>query len=584
MAIPNTIIEDIKRRNDIENIIGSYVNLKRAGTTSKGLCPFHNEKTPSFTVYSDTQSFYCFGCGAAGDVVTFIMKMENLDYMSAIDTLAQRVGIDISQYDSSQVKTGQQSIPRQKILQMNLEAAKFYRDILFDKEKGEEGRKYLSDRKLSNLIVKRFGLGFAPKYGNPLLKHLSDLGYTRKEMLAASLIGHSTEKDTYYDFFRNRIMFPIIDVTGNIVGFSGRTIEKEHDGRKYVNSSDTPAFKKTKNLFALNYAKNTKSGYFILCEGQMDVISLHESGFENAVACLGTALTDQHANIIKKYVSKVILSYDSDAAGQKATQKAIPILESVGIDVSILSYSGAKDPDEFIKKFGAEEFKRRIESSQGTFEYKLSSLKEKYPEFEKDTQEKVNLIDELCKYISTIKSSVERELYISHTADEFKLSKASIKNDVESYIRKEKYLNQKKQNEKILSDTLGISDNVNKDFARNPKAARCEESIIGMILLHNNLIEHTTDGIKLSEDDFITELGKRYYRFISENYIDGVFNITSLNSEFSFDEVSRAFTLLEKRRILTNNSDEVFDEYVRSIRNNKTKNMSLEDLIKSKKR
>ena len=577
--IPSNIIEDIRYRCDIESVISSYVTLKRAGSNLKGLCPFHSEKTPSFTVYPATQSFYCFGCGAAGDVISFVMRAENLDYVSAVEALAKRSGIDLPEFDDS----GSQSKgpTRSRVIAMNLEAAKFYRSMLFDEKQGAPGRIYLSERQLSEATIKRFGLGYSPERGNNLMKHLISLGFNEEEIRTAYLGGKG--KDGYYDYFRGRVMFPIIDVSGNVIAFGGRIIDSSKSDRKYLNTSDTPAFKKTKNLYALNYAKNTKEGYFILCEGYMDVIAMHAAGFGMAVASLGTAFTSEQARILKKYTDKVILSYDSDDAGQKATDRAIGILDSVGIEAKVLKITGAKDPDEFIKKYGAAEFKKLLEGSRGKFDFKLDEIKAKY---RTDTDEdRIKALGEVTSYIADVYSSVEREIYINKTSSEFKIDFSSIKNDVESKRRKNARENDKKRRGELIRVTLGTDIRVNPDYAKNPKVGRIEEDVLGMLLLNKEYAARNVDGKTLNDDDFSTELGKRVFSYIKEHMEDNSFSSGMLNENFTQDEVSRIFGMVAKRNELKINDDSVFDTYVRALRDTKKdeSNMTLEDIIAKKR-
>ncbi len=314
MQITRNIIEEIIQRNDISDVVGSYVKLQRAGSNSKGLCPFHSEKTPSFTVFPATASFYCFGCGAGGDVITFIMKAENLDYPGAVEFLANRAGIRIPVVNDI---TQREEIPRKRVYEINLEAAKFFRKCLNDPSIGGEGLRYLTEvRRLSQTTIKHFGLGFAPNSFSMLRDYMRSLGYTYEELKECYLLGKNETTGKYHDLFRNRVMFPIIDTSGNIIAFGGRVMDDSKP--KYLNSSDTPGFKKSRNLFALNIAKGFCSESMILCEGYMDVIALHAAGFENAVATLGTAITSEQARIMARYTKKVIISYDSDEAGQKA--------------------------------------------------------------------------------------------------------------------------------------------------------------------------------------------------------------------------------------------------------------------------
>ena len=574
--IPANIIEDIRSRNDIEDVISSYLTLKRAGKNLKGLCPFHSEKTPSFVVYNDTQSFYCFGCGAGGDVISFIMKQENLDYVSAVDFLAKRVGITLPDFDGKPDKSG---TGRARILQMNVDAAKFFRDMLFDDAVGAPARTYLINKRgLTSAVVKSFGIGYAPSGFRSLRDHLKALGYSYEEMADASLCGKNERG--YYDSFRDRVMFPIIDVSGNIVGFGGRAINNVTD-RKYLNSSDTPAFKKTKNLFALNFAKNYSSDMIIVCEGYMDAIAMHAAGIRCAVATLGTALTSDHARIIKKYTDHVILSYDSDEAGQKATERALKVLSEVGIDARILAIDGAKDPDEYIKKFGAESFKRLLENSRPKFDFFLDKVKKKHTLSDPDERIKASL--EICDYIASVYSRVERDIYITKTASFLEVDKVSVKTDVENAIRRMKKSDKKKSSGELIRKTAGYSDRTNPDFAKNPTEARLEEKIIGMILTFPDLLSHTVDKQNLSEVDFSTSLGKRLFSFIKKNSDTSSFNIGLLASEFTPDEVSRAVGMQVKCRDLTVNESS-YSEYVRALRKNNIplENESLEEIIARK--
>ena len=579
--IPKSVIENIKARCDIETLISSYVNLKRTGSNLKGLCPFHSEKTPSFTVYPGTQSFYCFGCGAAGDAVSFLMKAENLDYMAALEKLAQRAGINLSEYEND-YRQKSSGVTRTRVLEMNLEAARFFRDQLNDEQTGEKARAYLfGKRRLSTHIVRRFGLGYDPDRGDSLVKKLTELGYTKEE-ITKGFFGREYN-GRQYDYFRGRVMFPIIDTAGQVIAFGGRVLDDSKP--KYLNTRDTPAFKKLKNLFALNYAKNSKAGFMILCEGYMDVISLHDAGFEMAVATLGTAINDEQARLLSKYTNKVILSYDSDEAGQKATKRAIDILEKTGIEVRILKLTGAKDPDEYIKKFGADAFRKVIESSLGKFEYKIDTLRGKYDL--SVSEQKIRALDEVTYFIADTQSRVEREIYIKQSSEIFGVSQKSIEEDV---LRKRR-INEKKsrgeRKDKLIAQTAGLNDRVNPDFAIDPTLARAEEAVLGMIFLRNEYISRTVDGSPLCEEDFSTVFGARLFRFVSENSPDGRFDMTLLNETFNEGEVARAFRMLAERNELENNGSEAFDGCVRVMRDSKARNSagsSLESILEFRRK
>ena len=575
--IPNSIIEDIRYRCDIEDVISSYISLKHAGSNLKGLCPFHSEKTPSFVVYKDTQSFYCFGCGAGGDVISFIMRQENLDYVSAVEFLAKRAGITLPEFDNS--SRANEGVGRARILQMNTDAAIFFRQMLFDENVGAPARQYLvGKRALESSVVKHFGLGYAPLGWNNLRDHLRSLGYSYEEMAAANLCNKGERG--YYDSFRGRVMFPIIDVSGNIVAFGGRVLDDSKP--KYLNSAETPAFRKNKNLFALNFAKNSGEDTLIICEGYMDVIAMHAAGFTNAVATLGTAITSEHARIIKRYVSKAVLAYDGDEAGRKAADRAIKLLSEAGVETRILVMRDAKDPDEFIKKFGREAFRRLIDESRSRFDYIIETVVSKYNLDNAD--EKIKAAGELCREIASVYSKVERDIYIQKTADALGLDPNSVRHDVNKQIGKNASYEKKRQTEELIRVTSGISDRVNPDYAKKPKVGRLEEEILGILMLHPEYVSLPVGTSPLCEDDFFTGLGRRLFAFIkNKTELDG-FSVGALPEEFANDEVSRAVSMQTARRDLTNDA-EAYKTYASSLRHEKSKSsdMSLEDLIKNKR-
>jgi len=562
--IPREIIEEIVNRTDISDLIGSYVTLKRAGSNMHGLCPFHSEKTPSFTVFSKTNSFYCFGCGSGGDAITFVMKAENLDYPSAVEFLASRAGITIPQDKNELANMG---MSRKRVYEMNLAAAKFFRENLFDKDVGYDALSYfVGKRKLSMATIKRFGLGYAPNNFFALTNHMKRLGYTEQELIDSFLCGRS-QKGNLYDYFRNRVIFPIIDVTGNIIGFGGRVMDDSKP--KYLNTSDTPGFKKSKNLFALNYAKNHCSEQLILCEGYMDVIALHEAGFENAVATLGTALTQEQARMMAKYTKQVIISYDSDEAGQRAAARAISMLSDVGLDVKILKMKEAKDPDEYIKKFGVENFKRLIGESRTGFEYKIENVIAKYDITL--SENKIKAAGELCDYISGVSSSVERDVYTSSVASRLSLSFDSLKNDVERLRRKKLNEYKAKTFNNMKMSAMGIGDRTNPDAAKNIRAAAAEEAIIGLLLIFDEYRDAImNEKISLSSDDFLSDFHRRVFEKIMQLHADdGGFSFSLLGEYFVPDEMGRIQGIEQKRRALTQNGYDVLYQCVQSLKNEK---------------
>ena len=564
MMISREIIEEIRSRNDIVELIGSYVNLKRAGANFSGLCPYHSEKSPSFTVFPATQSFYCFGCGAGGDAITFAMKSENLDYPSAVEFLAKRAGITIT-FDDKE-KDG---IGKKRVLEMNLAAAKYFRACLFDQNIGKTGLEYLAgNRRLSPAVIKHFGLGFAPNSFDSLARHLKSLGYNDEEIQIAFL-GRKMEKngrEWTNDMFRNRVMFPIINTSGDVIAFGGRVMDDSKP--KYLNSSDTPGFKKSKNLFALNFAKNHCSERLILCEGYMDVIALHAAGFENAVATLGTALTQEQARLMAKHTKQVIISYDSDEAGQAATRKAVRMLSEVGLDVRILRMEGAKDPDEYIKKYGSDSFRRLLDSSRTGFEFKMETTLQR---FSLDVpSDKIKASGELCEYISEVWSEVERDVYISAVAKRLGLPAEGIKNDVERIRRKKiKTYNEKTVQEARLG-AMGVGDKINVDGIKNVKAKSAEEAIIGLLLIYDEYRDGVCDGkIALSGEDFFSEFHRRVFERITEMQRDDRYDFSLLGEYFTPDEMGRLQGLERKRRALTENGKQVFIGCVEALKKEK---------------
>ncbi len=553
MRIPREVVEAIKDRCDIVDLIGSYVTLRRAGSNYSGSCPFHSEKTPSFTVFPDSQSFFCFGCEAGGDAFTFIMRSENLDYPNAIEFLAKRTGVDIPK-TAEEEKRG---LSRKRVYEMNLIAARFFRECLFDPVLGRDGMAYLQEKRgLSVPVIRRFGLGFAPDDFTALVTVLKKEGYTEAEMKEAFLCGISQKSGRAYDYFRNRIMFPVIDTTGNVVAFSGRDVGGDSKA-KYLNSSDTPGFQKRKHLYALNFAKNHCADEMILCEGNMDVVALHAAGFENAVASLGTALTDDHARIMAKYTKQVILAYDSDEAGQRAAHRAMGIFAKVGLDVRILRMEGAKDPDEFIKKFGAEKFRQLLKKSSTGFDFKLQTVLSRHDVSVAD--ERIKAANELSEIIARIPSAAEREVYISIVAEKLKLSTDSISGDVERIRRHQAKAGKQQESRQAQLSAMNLGDKINPEAAGSVQAAAAEETIIGLLLMY---AEHRTavkKGIvSLTPDCFVTTFNRRAFEAIMalEKSEEG-YDFSLLGESFSPDEMGRLAKLEQKRRSLTENGTTV---------------------------
>ena len=457
------VVEEIKYRNDIRDVIGSYVTLKRAGANYNGLCPFHSEKTPSFTVFTGGEgNFYCFGCGAGGDVITFIMRAENLDYPNALEFLANRAGITIPEEKN---RNNPNEVSRTRVLDLNREAARFFYKTLAE-GRYPDAMAYLKEKRgFSMPLIRHFGMGFAPPEWGALVKHLRSKHFTEEEMIAANLAAKSA-KGTVYDVFRNRIIVPILDLNGNVVAFGGRVMDDSKP--KYLNSSDTPAFKKRKTLFALNFAKDVCAERIILCEGYMDVISLHAAGFHNALATLGTAITEDHARLMKRYTKEVIICYDADEAGQRAADKAFVLLSEVGLETKILKVEGAKDPDEYIKKFGAGKFKLLLDGSRTRFDFKFSSILEKHDISQ--LPEKIKAADATAELIAGFYSDVERNLYIDLAARKLSLPAETLKADVDKKVRAARRKEKNEELKSVMSVSAGMGNRVNPDYVRNPAA------------------------------------------------------------------------------------------------------------------
>ena len=565
MRFSRELVEEIRLRNDIVELIGTYVNLKRAGSRLQGLCPYHSERSPSFTVFPDSQSFYCFGCGAGGDAITFVMRSENLDYPGAVEHLAKRAGITIPTSPEEESA----GMSRKRVYEMNLAAAKYFRACLFDERLGKQGMEYLAvKRKLPPVIIKRFGLGFAPDGFGGLTDYMKKQGFTEEELITGFLCGKSQKTGRAYDYFRNRVIFPIINTSGDVIAFGGRVMDDSKP--KYLNSSDTPGFKKSRNLFALNYAKNHCSERMILCEGYMDVIACHAAGFENAVATLGTALTQEQARLMAKHTKEVLIAYDSDEAGQNAAKKAIRMLSDVGLEVKVLNMEGAKDPDEYIKKFGRDKFRALLDAGKSGFEFKLDGTLRKFnvsiPE------EKIKASAEICSHIASVYSNVEREVYISSAAKRLGISENVLRNDVEAARRKlikEYKANESKQ---ARNDAVGIGDRINTDGIKNVRAKGAEEAIIGLLLIFDEYRSAVASGkIALLREDFFSEFHAKAFDAIIELEKSDGYDFSLLGELFTPDEIGRLEGLIRKRRELSENGMEVFSGCVEALKSERAK-------------
>ncbi len=511
MAIPEDVIREIKYRNEIEATISQYVNLKRRGKNLVGLCPFHSEKTPSFTVYPESASFYCFGCGAGGDVFTFTGLMENLDYIESVKLLAEKSGVALPQdgYDDSMQRL------KNTIYDINRETARFFHKYLMSPD-GRWALDYLLGRGLSLSTIKHFGLGAAPDSWDSLINHLKEKGFTLNDMYTANVIGKS-QRGSYYDRFRKRIMFPIINIRGNVVAFSGRAMPgDEKAGGKYVNTSDTPVYKKSENLFGINFAKNNCSERVILVEGNMDVISLHQAGFNYAVAPLGTAFTGEQVNLLARYTKEIVLMLDADAAGQKAIKRATQLLENTGLEVRVVVIPDGKDPDEYIKKNGPERFKALLEGAVSDIEYNLLMAASGI-NFESDDG-RLKYLSVAAEVIAADDDVMTRDIYIGRLCEKYGVSRTALTSKVDEIRRKKARTQQKKEFSDIVHPKF-TRDDINPERRRSPKAAAAEETAISVLLQHPDFYSEVRE--KLPPDKMITSLNRRIYEIIYKTLESG---------------------------------------------------------------
>ena len=532
--LPELFIQQLKQSCDMERIVSGYLPLKKKGRYLVGLCPFHSEKSPSFYVYPQNQSFYCFGCGAGGDVITFIRRIENLEYMEAVKLLADRCGLELPM-DSDQ--SDARSMLKKRVLEINRESARFFQSCLMS-EQGRQAYEYLISRGRDRKTIRHFGLGYAPAGWDGLLNHLRAKGFSDNDMLEANVV--TKGKYGPHDRFSNRVIFPIIDLRGNVVAFGGRALDDK--GAKYLNSSDTPVFKKSKTLFALNFAKTSKRPGLILAEGYMDVVAIHQAGFDNAVATLGTALTEEQARLISQYAERVVLAYDSDGPGQAATKRAMNIFDEVGVKVSVLSMTGAKDPDEFIKKYGTERFAMLLDNSRNPVEFELSKLRTTHDTAQADG--KVGYLKEACKLFAGIRNPVEREVYITQTANELAISPQAIKAQIENLDKRESY-RQRKQQRADTNIYIGRMAAAKDDLQRrtNLRYAMAEEGVLFCLMKNPDSYPQVSN--RVSEQDFVTDINRQLYLALSQRLEQGqTVEMIDLSSQLSPELMGRISAIM----------------------------------------
>ena len=571
MPLPDSFLDELKARSDITEIVSGYVSLKRRGKNMVGLCPFHNEKTPSFNIYPENGSFYCFGCGTGGDVITFIRRIENLDYMEAVRFLAQRAGLNVPE---DQVDDGMARL-RSRILEINRETARFYHRILMGEE-GKAGLSYLTGRGLSLRTIRHFGLGFSPAGRFQLCDHLRGMGYSDEELITAN-VAFKSRSGRAMDRFNNRVMYPIIDLRGNVIAFGGRILTDEKP--KYINTNDTPVYHKSNGLFAMNFAKNTDSGQLILAEGYMDVISLHQAGFTQAIASLGTSLTTEQALLISRYAKEVVICYDSDSAGQKATARAIPILREAGLLVRVMSVPDGKDPDEFIRSHGEEgrlRFQKLLDACGNDVEYQLQKLKSQ--QNIQTESGRVQYLNAAAEVLAGIQNPIERDVYAGRLAEEAGVERSSVLLLIRQLDRKREKIRRKQELRTAQQEVGAVKDRVNPEKKDHLRAAAAEEGLIAHLFSHPDDAENLR--AKIPPEKFCTAFNRRVYGLLLEKIgKDRVLTLSDLSHDLTVEEISSVARILARRNDTPAIRQDV-EEYIRVILQEGEK-MGREDIQKA---
>ena len=566
MAFSPAFIDELIAQNPIEDVVGQYVNLKRSGANMFGLCPFHGEKTASFSVAPDKGIYYCFGCHKGGGVINFQMEVEGMSYPDAVRALAKRVGMEVPDDEEYQSRYHQQ----ERLWALHKEAARFYHTKLYAPE-GAAALQYATGRGMPKAVLTTFGIGYAPDSWTNLVDHLRKKGYTDQELKDSGLVTVSQKNGNLFDRFRDRLMFPIIDVRGNVIGFGGRIMKKDDNAAKYLNSPETLIFNKRKNLFALNLAKKSKLGYLILVEGYMDAIALHQYGFDCAVASLGTALTPDGATLLSKYTDQVVLIYDGDNAGQNATQRAIPILEKAGLKVKVLQMQGAKDPDEYLKKFGADKFRLLLEGSSNRIEYQLNAIAKKY-DISVDDQ-KVQFVNECAALIATLDSPIKREIYGKRVAEAASLSEKAVEMEVNK-AQKIRRAREKKAQEKIdLAPAQAFQRRGSSKVPyNNVKSGVAEQGLIAMLMRESALLGQAGD---LKAEEFSVPLFAKVYTQIKERAAMGLEVSLATLTDLTDDEMSHMAGIVYEQDAI---NEKAFADCVRTVRSeHQSKQVASED-------
>ena len=569
MAFPPAFLDELAVRNPIEDVVGQYVNLKRSGANMFGLCPFHGEKTASFSVAPDKGIYYCFGCHKGGSAINFMMEIEGLSYPDAVRALAKRAGMEVPEDEQYQSRYRQQ----ERLWALHKEAARFFHAKLYAPE-GAAALKYAFDRGMPKSTLTTFGIGYAPDSWTSLVDTLRKKGYTDQELRDSGLVTVSKKNGNLFDRFRDRLMFPIIDVRGNVIGFGGRIMKKDDNAAKYLNSPETLIFNKRKNLFGLNLAKKTKLNYLILVEGYMDAIALHQHGFDCAVASLGTSLTEEHAVLLSRYTEQVVLIYDGDEAGQRAAQRAIPMLEKAGLQVKVLQMKDAKDPDEYLKKFGPDKFKNLLNESSSRVEYQLNAIRRKY-DLRIDEQ-RVKFINEAAEFISTLPNAVQREIYGTRAAEAAGISFEAIKIEVNKAYKRRIAREKKKQERRDLSPAAQLQPKSRAIRYDNMKSAMAEETVLALVMKVPALLDQT-DGLTGAE--FSSSVLGSAFDQLRKRHKEGFEVSLSGLSDFSAEEMSHIAGIVQRQQGPVN--EQALSDCVRTIRAEHRKGSvsSSEDLL-----
>ena len=554
MAFPPSFIDELVARNPIEDVVGQYVSLRRAGANLFGLCPFHGEKTASFSVAPDKGIYYCFGCHKGGGVINFQMEVEGLSYPDAVRSLAKRVGMQVPEDEQYQSRYRQQ----ERLWALHKEAARFFHTQLYAPV-GKAALEYALGRGMSKSILTTFGVGYAPDSWDNLVRAMKAKGYTDQELIDSGLVTVSQKDNTkIFDRFRDRLMFPIIDVRGNVIGFGGRIIKNDPNAAKYLNSPETLIFNKRKNLFGLNLAKKSKEDCLILVEGNIDVVALHQYGFDNAIASLGTSLTEEQAALMTRYADQIVLIYDGDQAGQNATKRAIPILEKAGLQVKVLQIKDAKDPDEFLKKFGADKFKLLLQGSSNRVEYQLNAIAGKY-DIRIDEQ-KVKYLQESADLIASLSSAVQREVYGARVAEHAKISADAMKLEIERAFKRRQYHDKKKQEKINLSPAQNLQPKSRTIRYDNMKSAMAEESVLTMAFRDPSLLDCVG---KLKAEYFSSELLGRVYRQLMKRHAEALEISPAVLEDLNAEEMSHIVGIMQRMDGPAN--EQAFTDCVRII-------------------